>query len=195
MKLLQPDQNEAAANTLAEAFRDDPLLEILQPNESKRSDVAPWFMSVAVRFGMPRGQVWGNEDASAVAIWLPPGGTDVSIGQMLKAGMGALPLKVGPRGAIRFLRALSATEPFHKAVDGPHWYLLSVGTRPERQGQGLGSALLEVGTSQADAAGLPCYLETGTDDNVAFYAKRGFEVTAQAEVQGFTLRGMVRPPR
>ena len=60
---------------------------------------------------------------------------------------------------IRIVRALSATEPFHKAVDGPHWYLVAVGTRPERQGQGLGSALLEVGTSQADAVGLPCYQE------------------------------------
>jgi len=92
------------------------------------------------------------------------------------------------------MRALSPTEPFHKAGGGPHWYLLSVGTRPERQGQGLGKSLLEQGTAQADAAGLPCYLETATEENVAFYSKRGFEVTGQAEVQGFTVSGMVRPP-
>jgi hypothetical protein len=55
--------------------------------------------------------------------------------------------------------------------------------------------LLELGTSQADAAGIPCYLETGTESNVAYYSKRGFEVTGQADVLGFTLYGMLRRPR
>lgn len=93
------------------------------------------------------------------------------------------------------MRALSATEKFHKAVEGPHWYLMAVGTRPTQQGTGLGSALLELGTSQADAAGVPCYLETATESNVAYYSKRGFEVTGQANVLGYTLYGMVRPPK
>jgi len=85
-------------------------------------------------------------------------------------------------------------EKFHKAVKGPHWYLMAVGTSPSRQGTGLGSSLLQLGTSKADAAGIPCYLETATESNVAFYSKRGFEVTGEANLFGFTLRGMVRPP-
>ena len=90
---------------------------------------------------------------------------------------------------------MSATGPFHKTVHGPHWYLVTIGTRKARQGQGLGGTLVEVGTSRADAAGVPCYLETATQRNVDFYAKRGFEVVGQAEVEGFTLFGMVRAPR
>ena len=90
---------------------------------------------------------------------------------------------------------MSVTEPLHKAVDGPHWYLGMVGTRPERQGQGLGQALLAIGTDQTDAAGLPCYLETGTEANVAFYSKRGFEVTGEGEAEGFTVWAMVRQPQ
>lgn len=50
------------------------------------------------------------------------------------------------------------------------------------------------GTDQADDAGLPCFLETATLENVAYYSRRGFEVTGQARVAGFTLYGMVRPP-
>jgi ribosomal protein S18 acetylase RimI-like enzyme len=114
---------------------------------------------------------------------------------MLRAGMGALPFRAGISGTVRFMRAISVTEKFHKAVEGPHWYLMAVGTSPTRQGTGLGSALLELGTSQADATGIPCYLETATESNVAYYSKRGFEVTGQANVLGFTLRGMVRQPR
>jgi len=68
-------------------------------------------------------------------------------------------------------------------------------TRTTRQGQGLGSALVEMGTSRADAAGVPCYLETAMDSNITFYRKRGFEVVGQADCFGHTLTGMVREPR
>jgi hypothetical protein len=55
--------------------------------------------------------------------------------------------------------------------------------------------LVEMGTSRADDAGVPCYLETGTDSNIAFYRKRGFEVVGQADCYGYKLTGMIRPPR
>ena len=112
-------------------------------------------MGTAVSYGLAKGEVWGNEDASAVAVWFPPGQTTLSTLGMLRAGMIRLPLQVGLRGSVRVLTAIGATEPFHKQVEGPHWYLLALGTRPERQGQGLGSALMEIGTARADAARIP----------------------------------------
>ncbi len=69
-------------------------------------------------------------------------------------------------------------------VDGPHWYLWALGVAPERQGQGIGGALLAPILARADAEGLPCYLETQTEANVAFYARRGFEVLAADELPG-----------
>jgi ribosomal protein S18 acetylase RimI-like enzyme len=72
---------------------------------------------------------------------------------------------------------------------------MTVGARRARQGQGLGSQLVEMGTSRADEARVPCYLETGTDSNIAFYRKRGFEIIGQTDLHGHTLTGMVRPPR
>jgi len=53
---------------------------------------------------------------------------------------------------------------------------------------------VEVGTSRADEAGVPCYLETGTQSNVDFYTKRGFEIVGQTDFDGHTLTGMVRAP-
>jgi len=195
MEILRPDQLEAAAKTLAEAFWDDPLMHIVAPNENRRAAFGPWFFSKSIAYGLRWGEASCNDDASAVAIWFPPGNTDVTPGRMLRVGMGALPFRAGISGTVRFMRAISATEKFHKAVEGPHWYLMAIGTSPTRQGTGLGSALLELGTSQADAAGIPRYLETATESNVAYYSKRGFEVTGQANVLGFTLHGMVRQPR
>ena len=195
MDIVRADQIESAAKTLAEAFWDDPLMHIVAPNEKKRAAVGPWFFSKSIAYGMRWGEASCNDDASAVAIWFPPGNTDITPGRMLRVGMGALPFRAGINGTVRFMRAISATEKFHKAVKGPHWYLMAIGTSPTRQGTGLGSALLELGTSRADTAGIPCYLETATESNVAYYSKRGFEVTGQANVLGFTLYGMVRQPR
>jgi len=192
---IRPDQIEAAAKTLVEAFWDDPLMHIVAPDENRRAAVGHWFFAKSIAYGLRWGEVSSNDDASAVAVWFPPGNTDIKPGRMLRVGMGALPFRAGFNGTIRFMRAISATEKFHKAVKGPHWYLMAIGTSPALQGTGLGSALLELGTSQANAAGIPCYLETATESNVSYYSKRGFEVTGQADVFGFTLRGMVRQPK
>jgi ribosomal protein S18 acetylase RimI-like enzyme len=72
---------------------------------------------------------------------------------------------------------------------------MTVGTRTARHGQGLGSKFVELGTSRADDAGVPCYLETTTDSNIAFYRKRGFEIVGQGDCFGHTLTGMIRRPR
>ena len=71
---------------------------------------------------------------------------------------------------------------------------MTVGTRGARQVQGLGSALVEVGTAKADAARLPCYLETGTDSTSPSTEAR-FGVVGRAAYGGHTITGMVRPRR
>jgi ribosomal protein S18 acetylase RimI-like enzyme len=114
---------------------------------------------------------------------------------MLRVGVAAVPFRLGLTGTRAFAQAMSATEKIHKQVEGPHWYLVSIGTRVSAQGRGLGSALVEIGASQADDAGIPCYLETGTDSNIAYYSKRGFEILDQTEVLGHTITGMLRKPR
>ncbi len=131
---------------------------------------------------------------SAVAVWVPPGSGDMSLGRMLRIGLARMPFRLGMSGTGQFMQATSSTEPFHKSVDRPHWYLVAVGARAEYQGQGLGSALVDVGTSRADADGVPCYLDTGTQSNIDFYSKRGFQVVGQVDFEGHTFTGMVREP-
>ena len=51
----------------------------------------------------------------------------------------------------------------------------------------------------ADEAGLPCYLETETHENVAYYRHHGFEVRSEWDVStadspGPHMWGMLRPP-
>ena len=62
------------------------------------------------------------------------------------------------------------------AVPGSHWYLWALGAEPGCQGRGIGGRLLQLVLAQADSDGLPCYLETHAERNLAFYQKWGFEV-------------------
>ncbi len=51
-----------------------------------------------------------------------------------------------------------------------------VGVEPERQGRGVGSALLREVLTQCDAEGLPAYLESSNERNLTLYRRHGFEV-------------------
>lgn len=195
MQPLRADLTSVAAKSLTEAFWNDPILEIVvAPDGKKRAALGQWFFETTIKYGLRRGEVYCNDDASAVAVWLPPGRAHISAIQMLRAGIWEMPLKIGFSGISRFSKAISVGDKFHNGVKGAHWYLLALGTKPELQGKGIGSALIDTGAAKADSAGLPCYLETGTESNVAFYSKRGFEVIGKEDVLGFTLWGMLRRP-
>jgi predicted N-acetyltransferase YhbS len=58
----------------------------------------------------------------------------------------------------------------------------TVGTAPEAQGQGLGSAVLIPGLQEAERAGYPAFLETSSEANVRFYERLGFKVTADVQL-------------
>jgi ribosomal protein S18 acetylase RimI-like enzyme len=78
-----------------------------------------------------------------------------------------------------------------------HWYLLGIGVDPRRQGQGIGSHLLQPVFHSADAAGYCCCLETPKASNVTFYRRHGFEVVSDTDPLdgGPHTWQMARPPR
>ncbi len=59
------------------------------------------------------------------------------------------------------------------------WYLSILGVLPEYQNRGLGPALVRPVLEQADAAGVPTYLETFTPRNESFYQRLGYRVAAR----------------
>ena len=77
------------------------------------------------------------------------------------------------------------------------WYINVIAVVPEAQAQGIGAALMGVVFDIADAAGLPCYLETETEANVAYYQRHGFDVRTEWDVAGDGphMWGMLRPAR
>jgi ribosomal protein S18 acetylase RimI-like enzyme len=71
-----------------------------------------------------------------------------------------------------------------------------LGTAPEHQGKGLGSAMMAPVLHRCDDEGLPAYLESSKESNIAFYRRHGFEVVGEVVVpDGPTLWPMWREPR
>jgi len=90
------------------------------------------------------------------------------------------------------LAKVEGAHPRHR----PHYYLAILGTRPDHQGKGIGSALLRPVLAKCDEEGVGAYLESSKERNIAFYARHGFEVTGEIHLpKGPTIWPMWRDPR
>jgi GNAT superfamily N-acetyltransferase len=78
----------------------------------------------------------------------------------------------------------------------PHWYLGAVATLPEKQGRGLGAAILAPVLEDCDREGVPSYLESSNARNLPFYFRQGWLQTGEIEIpDGPVLFPMWREPR
>lgn len=160
---------ERALEVLLRAFEDDPPVRWLYPCASA---YASHFRDFARALG---GSAIAHATLrvadGAAALWLQPGaGPDEdALEQVVDRSV--------PRNRQDDVLAVFAEMGGHHP-EGLHWYLPLIGVVPERQGQGLGTALMTPILARSDAEGLPVYLEATTERSRALYARLGFETTA-----------------
>lgn len=177
-----PDARRIAA-LFARAFQDDPLMRYAIPNAQQRRRLLPWLMGLNARYGCRYGEVYYTPEFTGAAIWLPPGRTVYTLWRMLRAGMFVAPLRL-PWPVLRRLASVeSRAQALHERyAPETHWYLAQIGVEPGLQRQGIASHLLRPMLARADAAGLPCYLETENPANISIYQRYGFSVVAEDAV-------------
>jgi len=163
---------ERLSRTLAAAFADDPLFSHLLPRGVRARDerVRRVFAVDGAR-SLAHGGLWTAAGGDAGAVWFPPGhwrGTSREDLRELPAW-----LRIGGRRMRVFQQVRSALFAHHRELP-PHWYLLYIGTRPGRQGQGFGGALLQAVLDRCDTERLPAYLETTCERNLSLYRRHGF---------------------
>ncbi|KAL4878085.1 hypothetical protein BJY04DRAFT_196700 [Aspergillus karnatakaensis] len=80
-------------------------------------------------------------------------------------------------------------------ADQPHYYLDMLGTRPQFNGRGLGSKLLNWGLSKADEEKVMVFL-VSTPQGKQLYERYGFQTVREYEAApGYTMTSMLRPAR
>lgn len=194
---LPPAQREAAVYTLTTAFSRDVMWKAILPNEAERQRVMPALWRGVIAYCQRYGIVSTTPDIRGVAAWTKPGHAHPTLWKTLRTGflLARSVMLMSKASRERFIREMKQIDQIHhKVMPNPHWYLWALGVAPKHQGQGIGGDLLSPTLMQAQETGIPCYLETETEDNVAFYTKRGFEVAHEAELSesGFRLWFMTR---
>ena len=158
---------EGLTATLTGAFEHDPLWSWAFPDPA---DLEVWwrfYIVSALRY--PTVRVSG--DYAAVAVWIPPGGTELTEEGESQAEP-LLEELAGPRAG-EIMELLERFEEAHPP-DPEHWYLSLLGVHPSRRGEGLGMGLLAQHLEQIDAEGVPAYLESSNPANDRRYEGLGF---------------------
>ena len=197
---LQPADRGRAVEVLARAFENDPLYVYVFPDVDDRRRSLRLLWDALLRYSLVYGKIYTTPAVSGIACWLPPGRTEVTMWRNIRTGF-PFQRAVARFGAAqrgRMLDLLGYTDGVRRqGIREPYWYLWALGVEPAAQGQGIGGRLLAPALALADGAGVPCYLETETQENVNFYLKRGFEVHTEKSLAntGVTLWTMIRPPQ
>ena len=170
-----------ATDILAGAFYRDPLWGWAFPDDERRLEqhrsVWGMFVHAAIRYPWVR----MNASSTAVALWIPPSGTELT--DDAEEQLEALVVSLVSDGAPRALDAFAALDRAHPH-DVPHYYLSLLGTDPQHLGHGYGLGLLADTLVEIDALGAPAYLEASNVANVPLYGRHGFEPYGVAEIPG-----------
>jgi ribosomal protein S18 acetylase RimI-like enzyme len=169
----------AVSADLADAFADDVMFDwFMRPDDRRDAARLRFFAFIVRHLAFGAGRIERPPVGGAAAVWLP----FEALGPTpLATELRALPTLLYATGLARFPRLAAVREIMDRnhPMGRPHAYLMFLGVARAAQGHGVGSRLLKVGTDRLDAAGLPAYLETQTERNIALYRRHGFEVTAE----------------
>ncbi len=185
---LGSEHYEGAAEVLARAFVDDPVIRYVAKGHD-RLPVSAGVLRPILRHGLTHGRVWGVIEGGivqAAAIWFPPTEQPAEFQERFEIEPDSLE-RMGTFNEW-------AESVHHRAINEAHWYLEIVGVAPESQRRGLGTRLVRHGMALAARDALPVYLNTTSRANVALYSSLGFSVMTEERVSAqLRLRGMVLP--
>lgn len=173
-----------AVDLLVAAFDEDPFFRFLAPDDDERGALIRGVMrsnlEIAGVQGVARGAVGGSIDG--VCLWFPPAtypppasATLVARGRAVTQALGQIGRRRTMAAVIaRALRMAALMDEAHPPE--PYYYLQVLGVRPDRQGHGVGGAMMRAAVAQADRERRVSILETSKPANVPFYRRFGFEV-------------------
>ena len=164
---LKPQEVDAAASVLANAFSDDPIFRfILGDRDDMEVRLGHLFRDAAeAELRKSAHLVEIVDSGNAVALWHEVDDWKTSPTALLRS----VPSVVKAFGARlpRALQVLTSAEKVHPSE--PHRHLMYIGTHKEHEGEGLGSALLGSMLERCDDDGIPTYLESTNPANDAWY--------------------------
>jgi ribosomal protein S18 acetylase RimI-like enzyme len=199
VRLATPGEIGELAGVLSRAFSGDPFYAYLAGHASERTQRMRDGWVGILRYTSDRlSTTYTTDDHAGVALWHPPGYGGAGFIDSLRLLPSVSRLAGGLRRLREISRAIAALEErrSHHAPM-PHFYLSALGVEPERQGEGIGTALMQPVLARADREEVVAYLETATARNVLLYERQGFSVVEELTLPATDVHGwlMRRAPR
>ena len=207
LSALPPESIREAAALAAAAFDQSPPYLWLCRGKSNafRQRFLRWIFerNFRLRVGARTNRAVFDGDGKLVAfcMFVTPEVPDVSLADMIRAGLLGAPFLFGPAVVKRLLAMKAEYEQVEHGImeahgNVPMCRLERMVVRPDAQGRGIGRRALQQALVEADEANLPVLLSTQEERNVRFYRRLGFEVVRTDEHQeAYTSWAMLRQPR
>lgn len=188
------DSADEAARLLAQAFADDATVAFLVPTDVTdrpgrlrrmfRAEIHTCgFDNVDLAVDDTDGKVLG------VGVWAPPYARLTTLAAIRWSAVAAHALRTrGLRAGAAYDKAVRRHRPAE-----PHWHLLDLGTSPDAQGRGIGTALLGHRLAQIDLEGRQAFLEATTPAGRRLYERFDFEAVGRLPRVTGGAYAMVRP--
>jgi GNAT superfamily N-acetyltransferase len=183
---------DTLSRLIASAFADLDPSRWLISDPAERRQILPGYFRILLDHAHASGLIHTTADHAACALWLP-------------AGPGAPPppadydtrlAAIAGSRADQFRAFDAALEARHPTAVA-HQHLAILAVHPDRQGQGLGTTLLDAHHAVLDRECLPAYLEASDQRTRRYYQARGYTDHPGLPVQlphGPQMHPMVRQP-
>jgi ribosomal protein S18 acetylase RimI-like enzyme len=173
IRTADEEDREPVVRLLDEAFQDDPVSRWAFPGDEYRRTTHPRLMAAFTDIVLAHGRIDVTEDGTACALWLSVPADDHG-GDADDEGPAQVRAAVDPDNErVELIGRLTAG--IHPS-GRDHAYLWMIGVAPERQGQGLGTALIASVLDRCDRDGVPAYLEASNARSRKLYERLGFEL-------------------
>ena len=187
------------AEIAAGGFYDDPVLSWILRDDARRRQQLRVVFSGLVHDTLPGRGTVHLAGAASVAFWRDPGfehhRTASDRLEDATAPGGGEALGAFERDELERFEILGEVMKEHHPHES-HWYLNVVSTLPDRQGQGLGAAVLRPVLETCDVEGVAAYLESTNPRNRSLYLRHGFVAMDEVPLpDGPALLRMWRDPQ
>jgi GNAT superfamily N-acetyltransferase len=164
-----PSDTEVLSQLIADAFFPLDVCRWLIPDGAARRQIFPAYFQMYVEHAMADGLVHTTPDRAAAALWIPgtgpsapPGGYDQWLAEV-----------TGPW--VERFRIFDEQLEAHHLSGAEHHHLAILAVRPDRQGQGTGTALLQAHHAALDELGIAAYLEASSERTRQIYLRHGYD--------------------
>jgi GNAT superfamily N-acetyltransferase len=161
---------------IAEAFHDLAPSRWLIADPATRREIFPGYFRILIEHALASGVIHTTPDRTAAALWIPVGEDGPSQPLDYDARLAAATRP----WTSRFL-AFDAALDRHHPAGIPHHHLAILAVRPQRQGQGTGTALLRAYHQTLDHdTRVPAYLEAADFRTRQIYLRHGYILRSNA---------------